>query len=378
MLAANWPLVGLARRPFRPRFDAWASRSYKSLTVCLLAASTLILCYLQTGADILSIVSDAVLAGAVSVVASILISPEWNRKSVLTTGNASFTGWQLMPSQTFSRAGSLIIGLAALLFVFFNQNSHFLWTIYPTLSLLGGFALGGSAVMMLVMALQGDSRNQAKNVTTQQFIPERFDVLAGTIVAGVLLGTTLVEANALNLSDVSQAAGIVWLPAVLAFCGICVSLAMRRLLRDLDLPPAIKRILGVFAMLVVAYVLVVTLLPAYWVIEGQENLSSEVFLAAGMGSIGGLLLLEAGHAYHWLRTRYYQWVFAKAVPSEAWYLRPLRHTFRVVCLTIPVVLVAWFLHHAFEEVGLYGIIVSAVALLSNLNAQLTFGKKVFF
>ena len=376
--------VATTQKPFRPNFSLWAARSYKPLTVFLLALVVLLLCYVKVGAEIMSIAQSATIIGAACVIISILLSPEWTKGAVAKIAHYSLAIPQyISASRAFSHTGSVMVGLAGLILAYANHHSQFVWTIYPTLSLLGGFALGSSLIMLLVNTMDREetsstSKTEAiKRAAHLGVIPERLDVLAGAVVAGVLLGTTLVEINTSNLAEDSLAAGIVWLPAVLAWCGVGASLLMRQVLKNLDLPATIKRIMSVFVMLIVAYVLVSTLMPSYWVIEGQEKLSSEIFLAAGVGIIGGFMLLEADHGYKWLRTQYYAWVLQKPT-KEAWYMRPFRHLFRMVCLTIPVVLVAWFLKQAFDHVGLYGIIIAAVALLSNLNVQFTFSRKISF
>lgn len=376
--------VAVTQRPFRPNFSLWAARSYKPLTVFLLSLVVLLLCYTKAGAEMMNVAQTALIIGAGSVILGILLSPEWATAALTKVASHTFSlPATLSASRAFSHSGSLMVGLGGLMLAYANHHSQFIWTVYPTLSLIGGFALGGSLIMLLVNAFDTEeapaqSKAEAvKRATQSGVIPERLDVLAGAVVAGVLLGTTLVEINTFNLEDANLAAGAVWLPAILAWCGIGASVLMRHLLKNLDLPATIKRMLSVFVMLMVAYALVVTVMPAYWVIEGQEKLSSEIFLAAGVGIIGGFVLLEADHGYKWLRTKYYAWVLQKPA-KEAWYLLVVRHLFRIVCVTVPVVLVAWFLKQAFDHVGLYGIVVAAIALLSNLNVQLTFSKKISF
>jgi len=366
--------VAVTQKPFRPNFSAWATRAYKPLTVFMLALLVLLVCYVKAGLEVMSVTQTAVITGVGCIILSILLSPEWAGQSVVKTSEPSvFSVLQISPGQAFSHAGSLVIGLAGLMLVYANHHNQFVWSVYPTLSLIGGFALGGSSIMLLVSVVGGASMKDAENAKTAvhpRVIPERLDVLAGAVVAGILLGTTLVETNTFNLEDNGLSAGLVWVPVMLAWCGICTSLIMGRVLKTVDLPPTVKRILNLSALLIVAYILVVNMMPVYWVIEGKEKLSSEIFLAASLGSVGSFALLEAGYAYKWLRTRYYAWVLQR--PSqEAWYLRPLRHLFRTICLSIPVVLVAWFLKGTFDHVGLYGIVIAAISLLANLNAPLS-------
>ncbi|MDJ1480347.1 hypothetical protein QNI16_07615 [Cytophagaceae bacterium YF14B1] len=376
--------VAVTQKPFRPNFKMWAARSYKPLTVFVLSALVLLLCYVKAGFEILSVAQTAIMAGAGCIILSILLSPEWTRKAVIKFAKSALSlSLQLSPSKAFSHVGSLIISMNGLMLVYANHHSQFAWTVYPTLSLLGGFALGSSAIMLLINALDREDIHKPAMVRAEVLkkahhlgvMPERMDVLGGAVVAGILLGTTLVEINTSNMDDLSLTAGVVWLPVVLAWCGICTSVVMGYMLKHADLPAAIKRILNVLVMMVVAYTSVVTMMPAYWVVEGKEILSSEIFLAAGLGTIGSFLLWEANYAYQWLRTHYYDWVINK-LQKEFWYLRPLRHLFRMICLTIPVILIGWFMKQAFDHVGLYGIIIATIALLSNLNVQLPFKRTI--
>ena len=372
----NPAFTGLAQRPFRPDFRSFATRSYKSLTVFLLSLFVLCLCFLKIGQDVSALILTAVGVGVGSVILSILVSREWKPLPAKHSVGSPAFSIRLSPDKAVAHVGSLIIGLLGLLFIYAKFHSRFAWTVYPTLSLLGGFALGFSGVMLCIYAVSRENSmfEKAKTPVQTYVIPERLDVLAGAVAASMILGTTLVEVEAFK--DFSLSAGVVWMPAVLAWCGVCASWLTANVLKtiELELPPTIARMLNVFVMTVIAYVLVGNMLPGYWVIEGNEKLSSEIFLAAEIGIIGGFALLEISRAYGWLRTRYYAWVFRKS-DREIWLFKPFRHTFRIVCLAVPVLLIAGFLTYAFEEVGLYGILVSSVAMLSNLNARLSFSKK---
>ena len=370
----NPNFTGVVQMPFRPGFRVFAARSYKPLTVFLLSLCVLALCHLKMGAEVSGLIRVALGLGVGCVILSVLMSREWKRMPAKTSVGIVGSGAKLSPDKAVAHVGSLIIGLLGLLLICAKFHNQFTWTIYPTLSLLGGFALGFSGVMMLLHAVSPENSMAAKVQTPAHtyVIPERLDVLAGAVAAGMVLGTTLVEIDAFK--GFSLSAGVVWLPAVLAWCGVCASWLTAKVLKNmaLDLPPSTGRMLNVFVMTVIAYFLVGNMLPRYWVIEGKEKLSSEIFLAAEIGIIGGFFLMETSCAYVWLRTRYYAWTFGR-FDCESWYFKPFRHVFRIVCLAVPVLLVAGFLMYAFEMVGLYGIIVSAVAMLSNLNARLSFG-----
>jgi hypothetical protein len=373
--------TSLIQRPFRPNFRLFATRSYKPMTIFFLSSLVLALCYLKSGQDIAALIRTAVGAGIGCILLSIFISREW--KSATRSASVRAVA-KLSPDRAVTHVGSLMIGILGLLFVYAKFHSQFMWSVYPTLSLLGGFALGFSGVMLLMHAFATEGGQAFASLSSQKqeartslqtaAMPERLDVLAGAVVASMILGTTLVEID--SFKEYSLPAGVVWMPAVLAWCGICASLVTAKVLKNfmLGLPPAIGRMMNIFVMTIVAYLLVDGMLPSYWVIEGREKLSSEIFLAVEIGIIGGFVLLEVGNAYAWLRTRYYAWTF-KRFDREAWYFKPFRHAFRIVCLVVPVLLVAVFLTYAYDHVGLYGILVAAVAMLSNLNAQLSFGKK---
>lgn len=371
----NPGFTSLAQKPFRPGFRSFVARSYKPLTVFLLSLAISALCYLKMGREVSGLIATALTVGVGCVLLSVLAAREWKPVPA-----KHLVAARLLPGEAVAHIGTLVVGLLGLLFIYAKCHDQFTWTVYPTLSLLGGFALGFSGVMLLMHAVSpgdGAAKNSipAKPQTPvpAYVIPERLDVLAGAVAASMILGTTLVEID--TFKGFTLSAGVVWLPAVLAWCGVCASWLTAKALKNtaLDLPPATGRMLNVFVMTVLAYVLVDGMLPGYWVIEGTERLSSEIFLAAEIGIIGGFALMEIGCAYVWLRTRYYAWTFGR-FDRESWHFKPFRHAFRTVCLVVPVAMVAWFLWYAFETVGLYGILVAAVAMLSNLNARLSFAK----
>lgn len=379
----TWPLskflngapAGLIQNPFRPDFRLFAIRSYKALTIFFLSSLVLVLCWLKSGQDLAALIRTAAFSGIGCIILSILISREWSlrpagRSFGVRAAKVSLNG-------AVAHIGSLLVGLLGLLFVYAKFHSQFAWTVYPTLSLLGGFALGFSGVMLVLHAAENSMVSKAKTRLHATAIPERLDVLAGAVAANMILGTTLVETD--SFRDFAMPAGVVWLPAVLAWCGVCASFVTAKLLKRFTagLPPSIGRMMNVFVMTIIAYVLVYGMLPGYWVIEGQEKLSSEIFLAAEVGIIGGFLLLETSNAYAWLRNHYYAWTFNK-FDREVWYAKPFRHIFRIICLTVPVLLAAVFLVYTYQYVGLYGILVSAVAMLSNINARLSFAKNQEF
>ncbi len=359
----------ITQRPFRPNFSAWLASSYKPLTVFILSAFVLVLCYVRATATIMPVITSAIITGAASIILSILLSPEWIQKIAIQATTHQTIAWKISPNRALTHPSTLVIGLLGLLMIYSHYQDSILWTVFPTLSLLGGYSLGGSVIMLLVCLLEEHASSPTKKSNSQRIIPERLDVVAGAVVAGMLVGTTMADSGEISLS-----AGVVWLPAVLAWCGVCASLSMNYIFKWIELPLVIKRIISVGVMLLISYVLVDLLLPIFWVIDGHEKLSSEIFLAAGVGVVGGFFLLEAAHGYAWVRTLYYAWMI-QHMKKEAWFLKIFRHLFRNVCVAIPIVLVAYFLKHTFEYVGLYGIVVAAITLFSNLNVHLLFNKK---
>jgi K(+)-stimulated pyrophosphate-energized sodium pump len=110
------------------------------------------------------------------------------------------------------------------------------------------------------------------------------------------------------------------------------------------------------------------MLANHWVLGGREYHALHVFYTVLAGIAGGLVFHEAGRFYSYCRVQYH--AYFRLFSTKEWLVcKVLRLVVRTVYMVLPPVIAALFFLVAFQYAGLYGIMLSLVAMLSNLTTR---------
>jgi Na+/H+-translocating membrane pyrophosphatase len=205
---------------------------------------------------------------------------------------------------------------------------------------------------------------------------DRFDTLAGALVAAMLMGATLCDISAFQK---------LWLPAspviyplALTISGVGISSCMATLAKIMGWkkdPAAYltEKMASALLMIVAAFAITQYLLPSYWVCNGVEYTSMHVFYAAQAGIIAGLLTNKVIKGYNALHRKYFSYLAKKSFRVNL-----MDSVFHFIVNSfsalLPVVLIMFSILFSYQLVGLYGIVIALIAMLANLSTQLTMGK----
>ncbi len=359
---------------FGQKLEDWLQSAYKPLTVLLLSGLVLSLCYTATADKYLHIGQAALIAGLISTGLGITfttLSADIQRMLQISFGNQTPFSVPLSAGKAFVNIRNLIFCLLSLLLVLLTYQPGFQWGLYPTLSLLSGFALGSSTALLMAYLYRGKS---AKPSHPKILKADRMDAFAAAITAGMLLGASLSEMNVTRIS--AWVSGPVILPLVLALSGVMVSavsvflLNLKQKSLETGLGFAVK-LTNALLLILVAYVVLRFLLPETWMIWGREYKMVHVFYAVQTGIIASLLFHEMAGLYSYCRLKYHAYN-ARIPAGEHFIFTSMRTVFRSICVIVPLVIAAWLSWEAYQFVGLYGLVLTTVAMLSNMTTHFSF------
>jgi Na+/H+-translocating membrane pyrophosphatase len=356
--------------------------AYKPLTVFALSVFALFFCYHIFLDKYVAVWQRTMIAAAVSVSFGMFLKPKFYRvpeqiPNTWTQQIAMVLASAFHRKSNVANVGTLVLSLLGLLVVFESHQERYTWDVFSTLSVLASFALGASSVLLCVQCFSlSASTQQLKPVYREiddLLKPDRLETLVGALVATMLLGAVL--ANKTFIAQSWLPAGSILLPVALTLSGICLSALTSILFRvrywaQISRLYTTEKLLNALLMIAAAYFLVDFFLPYTWVMNGKEHRAIEMFYAVQAGIIGGLLLNKAIILYRLCRCKYYEYL-SNTEKEESWLYIGLRFVFRSFCLVVPIMIVAGFFLFAYQYVGLYGIMLAMLAMLSNLTTHFT-------
>ncbi len=356
--------------------DRWFRSAYKPFTVLVISGLILSACYAATGDRYLETGQTALVFGLGSVGLGVLITTllaDLRRTLHISLSLQEDDGYRLTAGKALVTVRNLVICLLCLLLVLLRQPYE-KWGLFPTLSVLAGFALGASSALLIAYLYRGQpvQATETPDWVTRLLKPHRLDTLAGAIAATMLLGAGLSEVSAIGAP--AWASGPVMLPVLLAVNGVIVSSITALLtgshsdhsgLSYRSLP---QKLLNVLLMGSITLGAIQYMLADHWVLGGREYQSLHVFYTVLAGVAGGLVFHEADRFYSYCRGQYH--AYFRLFRTKEWLVcKVLRLTVRTVYMVLPPVIAALFFLKAFEYTGLYGIMLALVALLSNLTTR---------
>jgi Na+/H+-translocating membrane pyrophosphatase len=168
------------------------------------------------------------------------------------------------------------------------------------------------------------------------------------------------------------------LPLALTISGVGISSVMATIanIKDWKKDPVAyltEKMVTALLMIVAAFVICQYLLPSYWVCNGTEYTSMQVFYAAQAGIIGGLLTNKVVQGYNALHRKYFSYLARKSFRIS--FMDSVFHfIINTFSMLLPVLLIMLSILFSYELVGLYGIVIALITMLANLSTQLTTGK----
>jgi K(+)-stimulated pyrophosphate-energized sodium pump len=394
-LRITWPLKLTGNTSeVLSRLTLFIQQAYKPLTVFALASVALWVCHDTMPARPVNVWIIALLAGLASVAACLAlrhrIARELHKVDVasLSPGQPDITAINnlgkaattLFDQKSTANAGMLLLGMISFFAVIYLFHSAIVWDLYTVLSCLSSFAVGGAG--MLVCAKMntlneystGNSLYHVFSSYTDEVISrDRFDALVGALAAALLLGTTYTGLH--SFKSLPIVSGPVLLPLALAISGVSISV-MAATFRRINGWPAdsikvlAEKMLVTLVMIAVAFALVHWLLPVTWVSEGAEHTAGEVFYAAEVGIISGLLASKVVRLYRAFHHKYTAYLENKSFETT-WLDNAFHGTVQAISFIMPLVLIVLAIIFSYQLVGLYGILIALVAMLSNLTTKLT-------
>jgi Na+/H+-translocating membrane pyrophosphatase len=356
--------------------DLWLRSAYKPFTVLIISGLILSACYAATGDRYLEIAQTAMVFGLGSVGLGVLMTTllaDLQRTLHISLDLPEDDTYPLTAGKALVTVRNLVICLLCLLLVVLRQPYE-KWGLFPTLSLLAGFAMGASSALIIAYMYRSKpiQTPEAPDWVSRLLKPHRLDMLAGSIAAAMLLGAGLSEVSA--IATPAWASGPVMLPLLLVVNGVIVSSITALLsgghyyhflLSYRSLP---QKLLNALLMGGLSLGLTKYMLASHWVLNGREYHSLHVFYTVLAGIAGGLLFHEVGRFYSYCRKQYHTY-FRLFYAKEFLACKILRIVFRTVYMLVPPTAAALFFLIAFDYAGLYGIMLALVAMLSNLTTR---------
>lgn len=356
--------------------DQWFRSAYKPFTVLVISGLVLSGCYAATGDRYLETGQTALVFGLGSVGLGVLMTTllaDLQRALHISLSLREDDGHRLTAGKALVTVRNLVICLLCLLLLLLRQPYE-KWGLFPTLSVLAGFALGASSALLIAYLYRGQPApsTETPDWVSRLLKPHRLDMLAGAIAATMLLGAGLSEVSAIGAP--AWASGPVMLPVLLAVNGVIVSSITALLtgshfnhlgLSYRSLP---QKLLNILLMGGITLGAIQFMLADHWVLGGREYHALHVFYTVLVGVAGGLVFHEAGRFYSYCRAQYH--AYFRLFCTKEWLVcKILRLTVRAVYLVLPPAIAALFFLEAFHYAGLYGIMLALVAMLSNLTTR---------
>lgn len=268
--------------------------------------------------------------------------------------------------------GTIFLGSLGILFVFLHYSSSLQWDTYLVLDLLSAYIFGGSIITLLLQETTAANNDYVKNAENSLVSADRLDILMGVVLATALLGTTFTNLEAFS-SQVSGL-GAVILPIILALLGSFISSSSATFMKDTQAKHPYFIFIEKFAitllLILTSYYCITTLLPETWVAGGKEFSRIQVFYAAQAGLITGLITSKLIYAYDIMEKKFVHYLYNKAFRISI-LDRALHTGFRVFYGIAPLLLLIGAILLAYDLVGLYGVCITIVAMLSNFRTELS-------
>ena len=273
----------------------------------------------------------------------------------------------LEPSQNYSAGKLLLTILQFLVLMMILPLSH--WNVENTILLISSF-LAGSTFSHLV----SEKFIKANTYKFHSFKldGERYEAFIATIISCVILGSGFLQLS--NLDENGNALnGLVLLPIIYALINTCISYLFfcvheSKSQNSTNFVIIVGIISAVFHFYLIEK-LIVILLPESFIFHGIEYNRLSIQLALQYGLIAGLFAGLMVKLYYFMTDKYIAYLLAQQNSNTL--LNTLGRLFiNGIIYLLPAISVFLVLWHSFQLIGLYGIAISFLGMLSNVGMKL--------
>jgi hypothetical protein len=163
--------------------DRWFRSAYKPFTVLVISGLILSACYAATGDRYLETGQTALVFGLGSAGLGVLMTTllaDLQRTLHISLSLRDDDGHRLTAGKALVTVRNLVICLLCLLLVLLRQPYE-KWGLFPTLSVLAGFALGASSALLIAYLYRSQpaQATETPDWVSRLLKPHRLDMLAG-------------------------------------------------------------------------------------------------------------------------------------------------------------------------------------------------------
>ncbi len=268
---------------------------------------------------------------------------------------------------------TLFFSTISLLALFIGYQSILNWTPYLVFNLFAAYALG-SSIIQLLFSISNESEDTSTSVDNSFLISnDRMELLVGGVIACVLLGTTFIDLQAFH-SQFNGLGGL-FLPIVLTLSGTLLSAASTTFMRLISGQSSqqtlfAEKLVTTLIMIMISFVGVKFFLPQVWVFGTTEYSAIQVFYAAQVGLICGLLISKLIHLYEMAEKIFVEYLYLKSYRVSA-IDKAMHNALRIFSAVLPLILLISAFLLAYQWVGLYGVCIAIVTMQANLRTELS-------
>ena len=273
----------------------------------------------------------------------------------------------LNPSQHYS-AGKLMLTILQFL-VLIMVIPLPIWNVENTLLLITAFLAGSTFAQLISDVI---FKKPVNRLTGVQLDGERYEAFIATLISCIILGSGFLKLG--NLDDNGNALnGLVLLPIIFAFINTCITylflcIQENKASKNSSLATFISLLAAGFNFYLIEK-LVGILLPENFIFHGIEYNRIGIQHAMQFGLLAGLFAGLIVKLYYFATDKYISFLLAQKSSNT------LFNTFGRVIINgiiylIPAISVFMALWYSFKLIGLYGLAVSFLGMLSNVGLKL--------
>jgi hypothetical protein len=343
---------------------------YKSLSIFFLSLLTLLVLDSWILPTIRPITYFTILIGAFTYAIKCAID-SWLSESYPNQFNSFLA--VILDGKNPSQVITLVLSTSSILLLLICYQSILTWTPNLIYNLFAAYALGSSFIQ-LIFSLSKTPEADSK-IADDNFLihADRKEILTGAVIACVLLGSTFIDIQAFH-SQFNGLGGL-FLPLALALSGTLVSATSAIVIRLASKQSSqqtlfAEKLVTTLVMILISFIGVKFFLPQVWVFGTTEYSAIQVFYAAQVGLICGLVISKLIHLYEMAEKIFIEYLYLKSYRITA-IDKAVHNSLRVFSSVIPLVLLIGAFLLAYHWVGLYGVCIAIVAMQANLRTELS-------
>jgi hypothetical protein len=338
---------------FLVKFFQFATTEYKALLMAIVsllgfywAESHIIL---QNSHSLVFGFTSVLLVGSIALSKFLSFNTRWENSFI-----TKFFAHNAPISLAAVLAGSVGVGYLLL------QQSF--WSIFDLLMLFSNICLSASLVILSHRIWQYSTRETSRKFQETWLSVERQESLLASVVCGMFLGAIFQHQQ--NMENKALVSLPVWLCVFLIV--FSVALNVLKSIRLLEKWQFLGNFIFKALFLVGCYFLVMSILPEFWIKNSKNFYALDVLYALLVGVLAGFFSDQTLKVYQFIQNKYTSYFLEK--PKQHLILTYL---IRILVMLLCLASIGGAMLLAYQYVGLYGLSMMLIGLLSNLNTQLS-------